>query len=54
MGNFKIPAIPQSTQKCIRVPNELLEQVEEVIIEEGISFTAFTVEAIRYALKNLK
>lgn len=54
MRKFKLPAIPQSTLKSIRFPNEVLDQVEEAIRGTGISFSAFVIEATRVALENLR
>ena len=31
MKKFKIPSIPPTTNKCIRFPNNLIKEVEEVI-----------------------
>ena len=53
MKTFKIPAIPMTTSKCIRFPNELIEQVENEITGTTCSFSAFVIEAVRVALANL-
>ncbi len=54
MRKFKLPAIPQSTPKTVRFPNEVIDQVEEAIRGTGLSFSAFVIEATRVALENLK
>ncbi len=54
MRKFKIPSVPPTTNKCIRFPNDVLEQVEETIKGTDCTFTAFVVEAVRVALENLK
>ena len=54
MRKFKIPAIPQSTSKSIRFPNDVIDEVEEVIRGTNCTFSAFVVEAVRVALENLK
>lgn len=54
MRKFKLPAIPQSTSKSIRFPNEIIEQVEQAIRGTGVSFSAFVIEATRVALENLQ
>ena len=54
MKEFKIPSIPPTTNKCIRFPNDVIEQVEEEIKGKNCTFTAFVVEAVRVALENLK
>ena len=50
MKPFHIPKIPATTNKSIRFPNDVIEQVEEAI--RG-TFSAFVVEATRVALENL-
>lgn len=54
MKKFKLPAIPQTTQKSIRFPNEVIDQVEEAIQGTEVSFSAFVIEATRVALDNLR
>ena len=54
MSKFKIPAIPSKTQKCIRLNNDLIEEVEKKIEKKECTFTAFVIEAIKYALKDLE
>jgi len=51
---FKIPAIPPTTSKSIRFPNDIIEEVEEVIRGKDSTFSAFVVEATRWALESLK
>lgn len=54
MRKFQIPAIPPTTNKCIRFPNDIIEEVELAIEGKQCTFTAFVVEAVRVALENLK
>ena len=54
MGKFKIPSVPQTTNKCIRFPNKLIDEVNEAIKGTDCTFSAFVVEAVRVALENLK
>ena len=54
MKKFQIPAIPPTTNKCIRFPNNMIEEVEQAIEGKQCTFTAFVVEAVRVALENLK
>ncbi len=54
MRKFKIPSVPPTTNKCIRFPNDVIENVEKVIEGEQCTFTAFVVEAVRVALESLK
>lgn len=51
---FKIPSVSPTTNKCIRFPNNLIEEVENAIRNTNCTFTAFVVEAVRVALENLK
>ncbi len=53
MKKFEIPTIPSSTNKCIRFPNDVIEQVENAIKGTNCSFSAFVIEAVRVALENL-
>ena len=54
MKKFKIPKVPSSTNKSIRFPNDLIDQVEEAIRGQECTFSAFVIEATRVALENLK
>ncbi len=54
MRKFKIPVVPQTTNKCIRFPNDIIEQVENAIEGKECTFTAFVVEAVKVALENLE
>jgi len=54
MRKFKIPSIPPTTNKCIRFPNDIIDEIENAIKGENCTFTAFVVEAVRVALENLK
>lgn len=54
MKKFKIPTIPSTTNKCIRFPNNVIQDVEKAIEGKDCTFTAFVVEATRIAIENLK
>ena len=54
MKKFQIPAVPPTTNKCIRFPNNIIEEVEHAIEGKQCTFTAFVVEAVKVALENLK
>ena len=54
MKKFKIPKTPSSTNKSIRFPDDLIEQVEEAIRGQDCTFSAFVVEAVSVALENLR
>ena len=51
---FKIPAVPKTTPKNIRVPNEVIEGVEKAIQGTETSFSAFVIAATRWALESLE
>jgi len=53
MREFKIPSVPPTTNKCIRFPNDVIEQIENEIKGTGCTFSAFVIEAVRVALENL-
>ena len=54
MKKFKIPSIPPTTNKCIRFPNDIIDEVEKAIEGKNCTFTAFVVEAVRVALENIE
>ncbi|MBQ8312219.1 MAG: hypothetical protein IJX84_03305 [Clostridia bacterium] len=54
MGKFKIPVMPQSTNKTIRFPNDVIEDVEKAICGKDCTFSAFVIAAVRAALDDLK
>ena len=54
MRKFKIPVIPESTNKSIRFPNDVIDEVEEAIRGTNCTFSAFVIEAVRVALNDLK
>lgn len=54
MKKFKIPSTPPTTNKCVRFPNDVIEQVEKAITGKDCTFTAFVIEAVRVALENLE
>ena len=58
MKTFKIPnnvpKTPTSTNKSVRFPNEIIDQVEEAIRGTNCNFSQFVIEATRVALENLK
>ncbi len=53
MKKFKIPINPPTTSKCIRFPNDVIEEVENMIAGKKCTFTAFVVEAVRTVLDDL-
>lgn len=55
MRNLKFvpPAIPQTTQKTIRFPNDLIQEVEDALVNRDSNFSAFVIAAVKFALENL-
>ena len=54
MKKFKIPTTPSTTNKCIRFPNTVIEDVEKAIQGKDCTFSAFVIEAVKVALDNLE
>lgn len=54
MKKFKIPTTPSTTNKCIRFPNNIIDNVEKAIQGKECTFTAFVIEAVKSALENLE
>ena len=54
MKKFRIPNIPPTTNKSIRFPNDVIEEIVEAITGPDCTLSAFVVEAVRVALENLK
>ena len=54
MKKFRIPSIPPTTNKSIRFPNDVIDEIEEVIKGTDCTFSAFGVVAVRVALEHLK
>ncbi len=45
---------PESSNKTIRMPNELIEKLEKLAAENDISFNQLVVQCCEYALNNLQ
>ena len=54
MGKFQIPTTPPTTNKTIRFPNDVVEEVEKAIQGKDCTFSAFVIAAVRAALEDLK
>lgn len=54
VAKFRIPKIPPTTNKSVRFPNDMIEQIEEAIRGKECTFSAFVVEAVRVALASLE
>jgi len=53
MRKFKIPKPETTTNKTIRFPDKVIQDVEEAIRGKDCTFSAFVIEAVRVALENL-
>lgn len=51
MEKFKIPSIPPTTNKSVRFPNDIIEQVEKLLRGKDCTFSAYVVESVRYTVK---
>lgn len=55
MGDFKLRSDKKETEnKIIRFPLPLVEEINEAIKNEDVSFSGFVIQACEYALNNLK
>ena len=54
MAKFKIPTTPPTTNKTIRFPNDVVEDVENAIKGKECTFSAFVIAAVRSALDDLE
>lgn len=50
---FKIQKGYDSTSKSFRIPDELLEQLEELAAKNKISLNQLVIQCLRYAIENL-
>lgn len=46
-----MPVMPDTTTKCIRFPDEMIEKIEQIITGKRCTFSAFVIEAVRVALE---
>lgn len=53
MKEFKIPSIPPTRTKSIRMPIDLIDSVEKAIVDQNCTFTAFVVAAVKMAVESL-
>ena len=54
MKKFKIPTTPPTTNKTIRFPNDVVEEVEKAIQGKDCTFSAFVIAEVNAALDDLK
>lgn len=52
--SFKIPSTPSSTNKSIRFPNDVIEDVEKLIVNKDCTFSAFVIAAVKAAIEDVK
>lgn len=52
--NFIVPKTPATEPKCIRFPMDVVTAIEKEIQKSDSTFSAFVIEACRYALKNIQ
>jgi len=53
MNQFEIKKIT-SVNKTVRLPSDLIEDIEKLASSSGISFNQFILQAVRFAMENLK
>ena len=44
----------ESTNKTIRMPNDLISELEKVAAETDVSFSHLVIQCCKYALKNIE
>lgn len=54
MRKFQIPKIPQTTNKTVRFPNDMIDKIESLIQCKDCTFSAFVIAAVRNAIENLE
>ena len=54
VGKFQIPKTPPTTNKTIRFPNDVIEDVESAITGTDCNFSGFVIAAVRHALEELR
>lgn len=53
MDRFKIPVVPPTVNKTVRSTNDVVAAVEAAIRGRECTFSAFVIEAVRRALREL-
>ena len=55
MNDFKLRSDKKETEnKTIRFPLPLIEEINEVIKNEDVTFSGFVIQACEYALENIE
>lgn len=44
---------PESSNKTVRMPNELINKIEKLATSKNISFNQLVIQCCEYAIKNL-
>lgn len=52
--NFIVPVVPNTTNKSIRFPNDLIVRVENAIAGKESNFSTFVIAAVRFALDHME
>lgn len=48
------PDKKETENKTIRFPVSLIEKIDQVILENNVSFSGFVIQACEYALENME
>ena len=48
------PDKKETENKTIRFPVSLIERIDQVIVENNVSFSGFVIQACEYALENME
>ncbi len=54
MARFEIPSTPPTVNKTIRLPSDVVEEVEQAIQGKNCTFSAFVIAAVRTALEDIR
>lgn len=50
---FKVKEKSDSSNKTVRLPNDLIERLEELAKDKNLSFSGIVIQCCEYALDNL-
>ena len=54
MFDFDVKKVETTTSKSLRMPNDLLEQLEKLAYEKNTSLSKVIIKCCEYAIENLK
>lgn len=54
MARFQIPSTPPTINKTIRLPSDVVEEVEQAIQGKNCTFSSFVIAAVRTALADIR